>query len=192
MHAYVYTRNARGSDVLDRSIDDILRPLSDSVPSFVFPHATLGPLTTFAGQGRSRRKIPRAGQPFSCDIGRRFNKHRVVPLVILSRISREMHQNRYKEVFLLEWERDRRNREVSFSVHYFTNFFSLTILALDTFIKIVAMWDVRTQAYRQHFVTGRWLYILQNRYDITQKKQRLPVEYTTVRVCTYKLFARLT
>lgn len=91
----------------------------------------------------------------SCEIGGRFNKHRVVPLVILSRISRGMHRAGTRKSRCA-----RRDREVSFGPAYIISPISLqplTILALGAFINIVVqeceIYCVRNIALGMHLRT---------------------------------------
>lgn len=88
---HVYTMHEGAMSSIDRRC--ILRPLSDAAPSvFLSDTQHPAPLTTFAGQGRSRQGNSAGWSTIPCEIGGRFNKHRVVPLVILSRISCGMHR----------------------------------------------------------------------------------------------------
>lgn len=62
-HTYIRTRDTRGEATSSIDRRCILRYLSDVAPYFC-PARNSRPSTTCAGQGRSRREIPRTDQPF--------------------------------------------------------------------------------------------------------------------------------
>jgi len=99
IHVYMMHEGAMSS--IDRRC--ILRPLSDAatVPYF-YPTRNTRPPDNVCRSRKVMEGNSAGWSTTSCEIGGRFNKHRVVPLVILSRISRGMHRAQHKEVSLRE------------------------------------------------------------------------------------------
>lgn len=131
IHVYVTHEGAMSS--IDRRC--ILRPLSDAAPPYFCPTRNTRPPDNVCRSRKVMEGNSAGWSTTSCEIGGRFNKHRVVPLVILSRISRGMHRAGTRKSRCA-----RRDREVSFGPAYIISPISLqplTIIALGAFMNII-------------------------------------------------------